>query len=491
MEKKFYTNDFEHLLKENADQFKMFPSKKVWHGIYNDIHPGTRWPSIAMSLLFVFTLVLIGHLNTQQGQHSYLPNVPKNVESKKPLDKNGNKETTAKSVNSSIEKDATLNAIAIPSHSLLIKEQLKGRSNQVSIRENFVEASNDIIYSSKEKNPDGRALSNSERNNEDLIVNRSSADLQNINTLIFDELNITAIEYTTGLTTDNISPSTIFSKPADYNYESIANNITDISNPGLKENKINVPTRTKIHKNPKITWGYYLAPSFSYRTYSNKGNDADQIYLGYINNSNSAGVNRPVTHRPTAGLEVGTAMKYSLTKKLKFTAGFQANYSSYTIQANNIHPIIATLILHDEKTAMPYAISAISYFGNGPGTIPVNLYNYSVQLSVPVGFEYQLAGNDRIQFSAAASFQPSLVLANQAYILSTDKRNYLTQSTLSRHWNMSTNVGTYISFASNKFKWQIGPQVHYQLLSAYANKYSVREHFIDYGIRVGVSKLIR
>ena len=64
MERKFYTDNFEKLLKENADQFKMYPSKKVWHGLYNDLHPGKRWPSITMSILFLFSLVIIGHLNT-------------------------------------------------------------------------------------------------------------------------------------------------------------------------------------------------------------------------------------------------------------------------------------------------------------------------------------------------------------------------------------------------------------------------------------------
>ncbi len=71
MERKFYENDFEQFLKESADQFRMSPSKKVWHGIYNNTHPGRRWPSVAMSLLFIFTLVLVGHLNTQQNQHHH------------------------------------------------------------------------------------------------------------------------------------------------------------------------------------------------------------------------------------------------------------------------------------------------------------------------------------------------------------------------------------------------------------------------------------
>src|SRR6185312_15552837 len=67
MERRFSMNDFEHSLKEHADDFKMIPSKRVWHGIYNDMHPGKRWPSVTMSLLLIFTLVVISHLNTHTG----------------------------------------------------------------------------------------------------------------------------------------------------------------------------------------------------------------------------------------------------------------------------------------------------------------------------------------------------------------------------------------------------------------------------------------
>src|SRR5487761_2009241 len=70
MERRFFMNDFEVSLKEQADQFKMIPSKRVWHGIYNDLQPGRRWPSVTMSLLLIFTLVVIGHLNTNNSHRS-------------------------------------------------------------------------------------------------------------------------------------------------------------------------------------------------------------------------------------------------------------------------------------------------------------------------------------------------------------------------------------------------------------------------------------
>ncbi|MEJ7820810.1 MAG: hypothetical protein WKF85_00735, partial [Chitinophagaceae bacterium] len=83
MERNFYPENFENYLKGHADQFKMTPSKKVWHGIYNDIHPGTRWPSVAMSMVFIFTLVIIGHLNTNNGRNTHLSTLISSESTKK------------------------------------------------------------------------------------------------------------------------------------------------------------------------------------------------------------------------------------------------------------------------------------------------------------------------------------------------------------------------------------------------------------------------
>jgi hypothetical protein len=96
--------------------------------------------------------------------------------------------------------------------------------------------------------------------------------------------------------------------------------------------------------------------------------------------------------------------------------------------------------------------------------------------------------SDNIKFGAAAAFLPSFTISSRGYLLSTDKRNYLTAPDLFRTWNMNTNFTTYVSFASSSFNWQIGPQVRYQLLSTYTNQYPVKEHLINYGIRIGISK---
>ncbi|MBS1510624.1 MAG: hypothetical protein JST86_07290 [Bacteroidetes bacterium] len=70
MERKFYTDDFEELLKEKADEFRMYPSKRVWHSIYNDLHPARKWPSIAISMVLIIALLMVGYWNNKPNTNS-------------------------------------------------------------------------------------------------------------------------------------------------------------------------------------------------------------------------------------------------------------------------------------------------------------------------------------------------------------------------------------------------------------------------------------
>ena len=50
MERGFYNEDIEELLKEKADQYKMYPSDKVWKGIHRSIHPNRKWYWLSLVL---------------------------------------------------------------------------------------------------------------------------------------------------------------------------------------------------------------------------------------------------------------------------------------------------------------------------------------------------------------------------------------------------------------------------------------------------------
>jgi len=56
MDRKFNNVDFERLLRDNANQYKMYPSEKVWKGVNSALHSNRKWYGItALSLLILIS----------------------------------------------------------------------------------------------------------------------------------------------------------------------------------------------------------------------------------------------------------------------------------------------------------------------------------------------------------------------------------------------------------------------------------------------------
>ncbi len=443
MERKYYMDSFERLLKENSDQFKMIPSKRVWHGIYNEMQPGRRWPSITMSIVLLFSLVIVGHLNTANTQKLYLLN-----------NDNGSSDKTTVALNSKgnkkISADRHSNTRPFITDLLTLKE-------------------NDLTPVSS-SNTDGSAVTMSFEQNAD-NSNNVSLNLQK-NTLSGDQTLSTILK--TDLNETNLNEN---------KKEEILNPKPDKKSKKEAESVISL----KKSKEHKFQLTMYVSPSVTSRFQSRK--TEDPIFgttNSYSNIPVSSVDNNTSVHHAAIGFELGTDISYQLMKGLRLKSGFQINYSKYVVEANVVHPTMATLYLNDPSGA--YAYNSISIYGNGTGSKYVNLPNYRFQASIPVGIEYLIKGKDKFQLNISATFSPTYTLSSRSYLLSSDNRNYVSDPDLLRKWNMASNLGTYFTFESNSFKWQIGPQVRYQWLSSYQKNYPINEHLIDYGIRFGVSK---
>ena len=55
MESNYDNKDFEQYVKQNADQFRMFPSDKVWKGINNAVHTRRKWYGLWLGFLLLVT----------------------------------------------------------------------------------------------------------------------------------------------------------------------------------------------------------------------------------------------------------------------------------------------------------------------------------------------------------------------------------------------------------------------------------------------------
>src|ERR1700753_1711121 len=60
MESNFYSDDFEQLIREKTEQYKMYPSEKVWKGIHSSLHTKRRWFFGSMAVLVLGTLFFAG-----------------------------------------------------------------------------------------------------------------------------------------------------------------------------------------------------------------------------------------------------------------------------------------------------------------------------------------------------------------------------------------------------------------------------------------------
>jgi hypothetical protein len=132
-------------------------------------------------------------------------------------------------------------------------------------------------------------------------------------------------------------------------------------------------------------------------------------------------------------------------------------------------------------------VSAGSNYRNFNGGQDEWLKNFYFQASVPIGAEVKLHGNDKMYIGAASTIQPTYVLGERAYLITSDYKNYAQVPWLMRRWNVNTNLEAFVAYSTGKLKWQVGPQVRYQLLSSFVNKYPVKENLFDFGLKVGIS----
>jgi hypothetical protein len=133
------------------------------------------------------------------------------------------------------------------------------------------------------------------------------------------------------------------------------------------------------------------------------------------------------------------------------------------------------------------SLNAVTNYNNFGGYRSNWLENFYFQVSAPVGMELKLKGDDKMQFGIATTIQPTYVLGDRVYLISTDYKNYAEVPRLIRRWNVNTNLETYVAYSTGRLKWQVGPQVRYQLLSSFVKKYPVKEHLFDFGLKMGVS----
>ncbi|MDQ3278514.1 MAG: hypothetical protein M3Q06_09315 [Bacteroidota bacterium] len=237
---------------------------------------------------------------------------------------------------------------------------------------------------------------------------------------------------------------------------------------------------------------FHFSPTISYRKLTE-----NKSYLRNAQQPSSpnyaalySSVNNMVTHKPDIGFELGVTEKYALSQKVRVRAGLQFNVNRYDIKAFQAPYAVATIALNNRRTAQVDSVRMISNVSNVDVTsknLGNWLQNFSFQASAPVGVEVSLKGNEKMQFGIAGSIQPTYVLGDRAYMITTDYKRYTQVPWLLRRWNVNTAFETFVLYNTGKTIWQVGPQVRYQLLSSFISNYPVKENLFDFGLKIGVS----
>ena len=438
MERNF-NNEFERFLKENADQYRMYPSAKVWSGIYNTLHTRRKWFGLGIILL-----LLTGSLVTVLVTRS-----PKE---------------TGLSVNRPVttEKRLAPHSQIAPAGKHIVENKFPINSSLAATTENRQVISNNIFYGTP-----GNDLTIDENT---LHFNEPATNSEPLAIDITDEL--TDQDFINNARSQKISTyprKFTASNPFDWTIESVLNSF-----------------RPPKHK--RFAFQLNFTPTISYRKLS-----ANKAFLRSANQQANApfsfaalyDVNSAVTHKPDIGLELGFTEKYSLASNFRVKAGLQFNVNRYDIKAFNYQNEFTTIAL--KTNAGVDSVLTTSSHRNFSGYKSDWLQNFYFEISAPVGIEIDIAGDDRVQFGVAGTIQPTYILGDRAYLLSTDYKNYAEVPWLIRRWNVSAGLETFVSYSTGKMKWQVGPQIRYQLLSSFVEKYPVKENLFDFGLKVGVS----
>jgi hypothetical protein len=467
MERNFSNRDFEEFVQENADQYRMFPSDKVWNGVHNALHTRRKWYGVGLAFLLLLTGGAVTWVMT-----SY------------PVAKKQDVATLNK-------QKATIPAeeqpVSAAKQAQDVKDLLPFNNETTTITKISEATTNTIIL-----------RANTDANEDPTAATALQATVSAV--LIHPEIKQTrssTIEPRAGNTrmkqsiTDEVTPApwgvdnrstekTLIQQDAATN--KVLKTTQQDAYPLSIENVIN------HYKTPvkKISWQLFVTPTVSYRKLAVNKDIDNASFANYPFAVALSDVNSAVTHKPDMGLQVGVMGRYPITKSLKLRAGMQFNINRYDIKAYVNSGEIATINLSG-GTNGNNSLSTWTNYRNQGGYKSDWLKNFYFSVAMPIGAEMKLFGNKKTNLAIAGTIQPTYVISDRAYLISTDYKNYAEFPRLTRHVNVSTGFETFVNFTKGKTKWQVGPQVRYQLLSSYHHKYPVKENLFDFGIKVGVT----
>jgi hypothetical protein len=453
MERNFYNEEFERFLKQKSDQYKMYPSDRVWNNIYSSLHNTRRWVGLGFILLLITSALLVSHEVLLNNYNQVAKNVNQDL-------------VIPSFSNTSVNKDQKDQIQTINLKKLVKVQSLYPVT--------LISSAGDNIYAGKKAQLSGYANTGNVSSPTAIVPESESFLIKNNSAPLNIEL-------------DNLHAASMNAEMAFK-----LNTAKEIVNVEKEEDQPKLSIQNYngaigVSKFAKWSLQLYASPIVSYRRLSNLNNRSEKYVPVAINYAGN--IDNYVHHKPALGFELGTKVVYQISNSLHLYAGAQLNYSRYYIDAYNYHSERASIALNN--TPVADTVTNYTSIRNFDGYSPEQLQNQYFQVSVPLGAELKLLGNKRLQLSIAGAIQPTFLISSNSYLISSDYKNYIQNPDLARRFNVHTNFEAFVSYKLGGLKWQLGPQFRYQLLSSYSDKYPIREYLTEFGIKLGITKTIR
>lgn len=464
-------NAFEQFLREELKDHRMYPADNVWKKIRTDIHGNPAWPALTViSLLIIVGLTVSTLLITPTArQFNFETSNLNKIE----------KQIVEQRMHAPTPKEAYYHAIE-PQH--LTQHAIK-QSMAIEAGDAKVNAAIPTVETG-------------------IKNDWQMAGVNMKNTITAQQfVPVVKEENTLAVVTEKTDLESVAEKAWSGNITKIALAAAPEKTPlhiNLSDEKLIPASNRSLQlpiSNKRIGFQFYITPSTSYRSLS----DAEVKEIVQPNNnaiapaqnlplalSYTAGVNEVVRHRPAMGLEVGLAALYNINTRLKFKAGVQLNIRQYHIETFRSANGIATISLLNNGSIEN--LNMFSSYNNTAGYKQEQLNNKSYQVAVPLGVQWDIFKGKQFGISAEATVQPTYSFNSSVFLLSTDYKNYTDGNDFVRRWNVNTSAGIHINFKSGSNQWQLGPQIRYQHLPTYTNRYPIKEYLMDYGIRLAYTK---
>ena len=488
MDRDFYTDEFEDLIKQKADQFRMYPSERVWKQINKDLHPRRKWYMYGFALLLsgrgLYSLnelsspVQVASIQEPSSdiQASEIEIPVLQPEKMNPFKQVEKQHSAARVIPISYQNEANKNrteaALTSGISNISTEHELKEISGATHINDGSASGSLNNFKNPEEasvtsiQEPASANFSIAQGNNQHPSVLNSSNDNQELGADA--EKSIESVKQQ--LVMEEIPE---YSKRVNWLHDQVVHQVS--------QSKWN-----------RLSFQVAAAPTMNYRVLSGgkPANLQSNIRNIPLSLSIPGEVDRLVNHKPGYGFELGTTAYYAITKKFSIKAGFQFNYSRYLIEAYRA-PTQITSIALNRNAFSAGSVQSLSNLNNFGGYSQKDIQNQYFQISAPFGAEMNILGKRKLQLHVAATIQPTYLLNRSSYMITNDFKSYTQSPSLVRRWNMNTAAEAFISYKTGGVRWQIGPQFRYQLLSSYIKEYPISEYLMEYGVKFGVTKTIR